>query len=135
MIWLYIILFSSIISLQLWYLIKLSNTLTKSEESRWVLIEQLKEVSHTLGSVRVKHGQTWETFMPLMSVFEKTIGPKENAVFMGQPIDLIYFNEDELIFVEVKTGNSRLSSKQRHIRNLVQDRKVKWMEVNDTLQE
>jgi predicted Holliday junction resolvase-like endonuclease len=98
------------------------------------LIKSNQKIANTLASIRVKHGQTWETFLPLMETFERTIGPKENAVFLGQPLDLIYFNDDEVIFVEVKTGNSRLSSKQRHIRNLIKDRKVRWEEVNDALE-
>ena len=92
-----------------------------------------KKIISEFSSVRVKHGQTWEVFLPLMETFEKTLGPKENATFLGQPIDLIYFNDDEIIFVEVKTGNSRLSSRQRHIRDLVKDRKIRWAEVNDAL--
>jgi predicted Holliday junction resolvase-like endonuclease len=97
------------------------------------LIKKLNKIAGELASIRVKHGQTWETFLPLMATFEKTLGPKENATFLGQPIDLIYFNDTEIIFVEVKTGNSRLSGRQRHIRNLVKDRKVRWEEVNDSL--
>jgi predicted Holliday junction resolvase-like endonuclease len=97
------------------------------------LNDKLIKITNTLASIRVKHGQAWEVFMPLMRAFEETLGPKDNAVFLGQPIDLIYFNDDEVVFVEVKTGNSRLSTRQRHIRNLVKDRKVRWAEVNDTL--
>ena len=95
--------------------------------------KQFTIVNNTLASVRVKHGQTWETFVPLMAEFEQRLGPKENAVFLGQPIDLIYFNKDEVVFVEVKTGNSRLSSRQRHIRKLIENRQVRWEEVYDAL--
>ena len=95
------------------------------------LQRQLDKVTHTLSSIRVKHGQTWETFLPVMKKFEESIGPKENAVFLGRPIDLIYFNKDELVFVEIKTGKSSLSSKQRRIRNLILAKKVRWEEVGD----
>lgn len=95
------------------------------------LQRQLDKVTHTLSSIRVKHGQSWETFLPVMKKFEESIGPKENAVFLGRPIDLIYFNKDELVFVEIKTGKSTLSSKQRRIRNLIQQHKVRWEEVSD----
>lgn len=97
-----------------------------------VVAKQIK-TSNELASIRVKHGQTWETFVPLMQTFEEQLGPKENAVFLGQPIDLIYFNNDEVIFVEVKTGNSKLSSRQRHIKSLIKGKKIRWMEVNDSL--
>lgn len=106
---------------------------SKAEARNKELNEQLIKVTNTLASIRVKHGQSWENFIPLMAEFEKTLGPKVNAVFLGQPIDLIYFNENEIVFVEVKTGNSRLSTKQRRIRNLVKDGKIRWAEVKDTL--
>ena len=98
------------------------------------VIESNKRVSGELASVRVKHGQAWETFIPMMSKFEEELGHKQNATFLGQPIDFIYFNEDEIVFVEVKTGNSKLSSGQRRIRKLVKDKRVRWAEVNDTIE-
>ena len=97
------------------------------------LTEKLTTVTSDFASMRVKHGQAWEAFVPLMETFENKLGPKCNAVFLGQPIDLIYFNDDEIVFVEVKTGNSRLSNRQRNVRNLVKDRKIRWEEVNDSL--
>ena len=41
-------------------------------------------------------------------------------------MDGIQFNEDELIFVEIKTGKSQLSKNQRVIRDLIKEGKVKW---------
>ena len=48
---------------------------------------------------------------------------------MGQPIDYISFGDDEITFIEVKSGNSQLSQKQRHIRDLVKAKLVSWKEV------
>jgi len=92
---------------------------------------ELNNKTSELASVRVKHGQAWEVFLPLMSRFEDKLGDKNDAIFLGQPIDLIYFKDDEIIFVEVKTGNSRLSKKQRRVRDLVKSGRVRWEEVND----
>lgn len=53
---------------------------------------------------------------------------------MGSPIDGMIFagsvqgDITEIVFLEVKTGNSRLSKKQRQIKNLVKKGKVKWLE-------
>lgn len=44
--------------------------------------------------------------------------------FLGNPIDGVQFNEDELVFVEIKTGKSVLSKKQRWIKQLVKEGKV-----------
>lgn len=138
MIWLYIallLLASAVVGFQASHSIKLARFVDAEVKRNTELNEKLVLVSNTLASIRVKHGQTWEVFVPLMTEFEKILGPKENAVFLGQPIDLVYFNDDEVVFVEVKTGNSRLSSRQRHIRRLIEDRKVRWAEVNDMLRQ
>ena len=46
--------------------------------------------------------------------------------FLGSPIDGIQFNEDSILFIEIKTGKSRLTDTQRDIRNLVKEGKVKF---------
>ena len=45
---------------------------------------------------------------------------------MGNPIDGIQFNEDKIILVEFKTNKSKLSTKQRHIRNLINNKQVEF---------
>jgi predicted Holliday junction resolvase-like endonuclease len=134
MIWLALalLLLSLVFSSSGWYAASKKNQQILTQLQK--LTNKFTKISSEFASVRVKHGQTWETFLPLMETFEKTLGPKENAVFLGQPLDLIYFNDDEIVFVEVKTGNSRLSSNQRRIRNLVKDKKIRWEEVNDALE-
>lgn len=132
MIWLVVVLVFLLIS-ALFELVRTRRTNFNLHKKIDKVLETNKKIASELASIRVKHGQTWETFLPLMETFELQLGPKENAVFLGQPLDLIYFNDDEIVFVEVKTGNSRLSSKQRHIRDLVKERKIRWEEVNDAL--
>ena len=48
---------------------------------------------------------------------------------MGKPIDYVSFGDDEITFIEVKSGNAQLSTKQRHIRDLVNQKLVSWKEV------
>ena len=95
--------------------------------------DRFTKANNTLASVRVKHGQTWEQWIPLAKDFEKLIGPKEQAVFLGMPIDYIHFGDDKITFIEVKTGNSRLSQRQRQIKHLIQQGKIEWSEMNDAL--
>lgn len=52
----------------------------------------------------------------------------KNFKFMGAPIDGISFEDDGVVFIEIKTGHARLSPKQRQIRKQVRDGKVKFME-------
>lgn len=54
--------------------------------------------------------------------------------FVGKPIDFVVFkgmdekNIDEVIFVEVKSGKSRLSPQEKNLKETVDKKKVKWME-------
>ena len=39
--------------------------------------------------------------------------------FLGNPVDGIQFTDNEIIFIEIKTGKSKLTRSQRAIRNLL----------------
>lgn|GEM_PF-292743 len=77
-------------------------------------------------------GKITEHFVPFLPDFN--FNPKD-ARFMGSPIDLIVFDglDDETLrdiwFIEVKTGASALSKRQRQIRDAVQGQRVKWLEI------
>jgi len=88
--------------------------------------EQVTNHEFNNKSLVVKHGKHWEQFTPFMNNFP---GNKENFRFLGTPIDGVIFDDDEIKFVEIKTGTSRLSEKQQHIKNLVERKKVSWKEL------
>ena len=46
--------------------------------------------------------------------------------FLGNPIDGIQFGDDEVIFVEIKTGKARLTNSQKTVKQLVHEGKVKF---------
>ena len=46
--------------------------------------------------------------------------------FLGNPVDGIQFENDEVIFVEIKTGKARLTTSQRSVKQLVQEGKVRF---------
>ena len=54
--------------------------------------------------------------------------------FLGKPIDLIVFKgldkkePTEVIFIEVKSGESKLSTVERKLRDVIKEKKVKWVE-------
>ena len=54
--------------------------------------------------------------------------------FIGKPIDFIVFkglderNVSEVVFVEVKSGKSSLSSVERTLRETVKNKKIRWEE-------
>jgi len=74
-------------------------------------------------SVEVRTGQIMEKMTPFLEVFKHD---PSRAVFIGQPIDYIVFGEDEIVFVEVKTGKSKTSKKQNNIKKLIEDKKVRF---------
>ncbi len=76
-------------------------------------------------SQATRHGQTLEQFAPLVN------WPWDGKQFrfLGSPIDGVQFNDDEVVFVEIKSGRSTLNAKQRQVRDLVQAGRVSWREV------
>ncbi|SHJ81916.1 Predicted secreted endonuclease [Hymenobacter daecheongensis DSM 21074] len=78
-------------------------------------------------------GKVTEHLIPFHQNFP--FNPKE-ARFIGSPIDMIVFegieNEDvvDIYILEIKTGKSSLSKRQRLIRDAVENDRVSWRELN-----
>ena len=105
---------------------QLEQQLSDAEEKLKQETEQRKKVLSQKKSGEVRLGHIAETLAPFLDQFD--FDP-ENCCFMGKPIDYISFGDDEITFIEVKSGNAQLSSKQRHIRDLVKGKLVSWKEV------
>mgnify|MGYP001567595211 CR=1 FL=1 len=79
----------------------------------------------------VLSGQLTEQLAPWLPGFPWN--PTE-VRFIGKPIDFIVFRGmdekriDEVVFVEVKTGESRLSPVERSLRDAVREGRVCWAE-------
>jgi predicted Holliday junction resolvase-like endonuclease len=88
-------------------------------------------------SQAVTLGKVTEHFVPYLPDF--TYNPKD-ARFLGSPVDFVVFdglNDGEVkgvVFIEVKTGKSALSSRERRIREAVQSGKVQWIELRPQLE-
>lgn len=91
------------------------------------LEETNKKQEFQLRSAYVKFGKSFEHFIPFCKDFP---GDKENTVFLGMPLDFISFNQDKIIFIEAKTGDSKLSQKQKRIKKLIEEGKVEFKEVH-----
>ena len=89
------------------------------------------------GSRSAISGQTAEKLWPFSLQFLNQYNPRDMR-FVGDPIDYIIFNgvydeeepEVEVIIIEVKTGRSALSKRQRRIRDAVESGRVQWAEVH-----
>jgi predicted Holliday junction resolvase-like endonuclease len=77
-------------------------------------------------------GKVTEHIVPFLPGFQHN--PKD-ARFIGSPVDFIIFDGldvgevRQITFVEVKTGSSSLSKRERQIRDAVQQQRVAWEEL------
>lgn len=85
--------------------------------------EELDSVKGQQISHRVRMGQIGENLIPFLSGFP--YNPK-HVRGLFQPIDLLVFNDDEIVFVEVKTGDAKLTDKQRNIKRIIEEGKVRF---------
>ena len=83
-------------------------------------------------SQAVTIGKVSEQLVPYLPDFP--FNPKD-ARFLGSPVDLVVFDgldEGEVrrvVFIEVKTGTSGLSGRERQVRDAIQARRVEWTEL------
>lgn len=77
-------------------------------------------------SLSTRYGQIFEQMVPFSREFP--FDPKAFR-FIGDPIDGVAFKDDEIVFCEIKLNNSELSGKQKRIKNLVEQKKVRWQEI------
>ena len=100
----------------------LEASLAEAEARYKKLIGQKKSSEITTGLV-VEH------IAPFLAEFKHD---PQKCRFIGTPIDFIVFEDKEIIFLEVKSGNSTLIPKQRAIRDLILAKKIRWEEVKIT---
>ena len=111
----------SIIILLILFILFLSQSYYKNKISK--LQANLKKTTSDKMSLSTKYGQISEEFFPLEQSYPYN---SKNFKFLGNPIDGIQFNEDKIILIGFKTNSSKLSTKQRHIRNLINDKQVEF---------
>ena len=87
-------------------------------------------------SQAVTLGKVTEHLIPYLPDFE--YNPRD-VRFLGSPIDLIVFDGldegdlGDIVFIEVKTGDSDLNNRERRVREAVQNKRVKWLELRPAL--
>lgn len=92
---------------------------------------KVKKLLSQAKSADVRYGKLNETLAPLVENFPVDIKkPGTSTLFIGQPIDYIHFDPDDgVVFIEVKSANSKLSTSQRKLRKLIEEGQVEWAEV------
>ncbi len=111
----------SIIILLILLILLLSQSYYKNKMS--TLQKNLAKIKSDKISLSTKYGQISEEFFPLEQSYPYN---SKDFKFLGNPIDGIQFNNDKIILVEFKTNTSKLSTKQRHIRDLINNNQVEF---------
>ena len=82
-------------------------------------------------------GQVIEQVAPYLPGFPCS---PEDAKFLGRPVDFIAFSGlgekdcvDEILFIEVKTGKSELSKREKEIKKAVEQGRVRYIEYRPEL--
>lgn len=76
-------------------------------------------------SLSTTYGKITEQFAPFMAHYPYD---PQNFRFIGTPIDGIQFNENEVVFVEIKSNKSKTSPLQNRIKWLIENGRVRWKE-------
>ncbi len=104
---------------------------------KYITQKKLEEKIPEIREDAIKHsravlsGQFSEQISPYLPDFP--FKPTE-ARFIGKPIDFVVFKGmdnksiDEIVFVEVKSGQSQLSKIQKTLKSSVENKKVSWHE-------
>jgi len=90
------------------------------------LKSKISNLDSNLRSNAVKQGLTLEQWIPIS---ENYPWDHRNFRFLGDPIDGIQFEDNKILLVEFKSGNSRMSNKQKTIQQLVENGKVEFVEI------
>lgn len=85
--------------------------------------EQYAKILSQKKSSEVRTGKIAEQIAPFLEDYP--LDPR-TARFIGDPIDFVHFDPEMVTFVEVKSGKSQLSKKQRQIRDLIKAGKVEF---------
>ena len=93
------------------------------------LEEQLSDETFHRQSLSTRYGRISEQWFPLMDAYPYD---PEGFRFLGSPLDGVQFEEDRIIFIEFKANKSRLSEKQKHLKQLIEEGHVYWDEFHFT---
>ena len=97
-----------------------------NEELKLARLDAVKRSRSIIG------GQVSEQLAPYLPGFNHK--PSESR-FIGKPIDFIVFKGmddkkiEEIVFVEVKSGNSQLNAQEKMLKQAVLDKRVSWEEL------
>ena len=90
------------------------------------LKDEVRALASSKQSLATTYGRITEQWAPFMADYP--YDPR-NFRFLGSPIDGVQFEEDRIVFVEFKANASRLTDRERRMRELVEQGRVEWLEL------
>jgi len=99
-----------------------NNALKRAKDAN----ERYAKLMHLKKSSETRIGLVGEQLSPYLE--EWPFDDARQFRLISSPIDGVNFGEDEVTFVEIKTGKSRLSKSQKRVRELVRQGKVSYIE-------
>ncbi len=118
----------------------LSEELEVESEKNEEKAVEIKKQKGRAASAHTTKGQILEKWCPFLEHPDIDADwEAKNWTFMGQPIDYIIFDwrndktlnlaDGKVVMLDVKSGKSQLTTKQRRIRDLIQAGKVEWRTI------
>ena len=89
------------------------------------LHKKIEKLTSERQSFLATNGENLEKFDQLMEQYPYST---ENFRFIGSPIDGIQFENDQILFIEFKTDESRITPAQQKVKKLVENGKIRWFE-------
>jgi len=87
---------------------------------------KLSDVLSRKQSLSTRYGQIFEQMVPFSKDFPYD---SKKFRFIGSPVDGVVFDDDKIVFCEIKLNNSVLSPRQKSIKKMVDDKRVYWKEI------
>jgi len=116
MTWMYFVLTAVCICISIGAVLKFHHDKKKSDKEFKKLKNSFDRLLSQKKSSEIRVGKIGENMAPFMA--DWPYDPNKFR-FLGNPVDGIQFTDDEIIFVEIKTGKSRLTKTQRKIRDIL----------------
>lgn len=101
-------------------------SVARSRRQHAEFLERLQQADAAKRSQSTRYGQITEQFAPFLA--DWPWDPK-GFRFLGTPVDGVQFTPHGIVFVEIKSAGSRLSTLQRQIREHIEAGRVHWHEV------
>ena len=98
---------------------------SRSRKQICELKEQLRDLLSKKHSLSSKYGKMTEQFLPFLESYPYD---EQNFRFIGSPIDGVQFEDDKIIFIEFKVSDSKLTVKQKAIRDMINKGNVEFRE-------